>query len=86
MYLYIPRGWTNVVWGGLMAVWGGLIAVWRWLGVIWCRFGVFQWIGSSHNTCSLNVNPVSITCLQNLSAKVTRGCKSVSQRNHDHHV
>ena len=27
MYLYIRGGWTNVVWGVLMAVWGDLMAV-----------------------------------------------------------
>ena len=40
VYLCIRGGWTNVVWGGLMAVWGGLMAVWRWFGVVWWRFGV----------------------------------------------
>ena len=32
MYLYIQGGWTNVVWGGLMAVWGGLVEVWGGFG------------------------------------------------------
>ena len=35
MYLYIRGGWTNVVWGVLMAVWGDLMAVWGGLEVVW---------------------------------------------------
>ena len=59
MYLYIRGGWTNVVWGVLMAVWGDLMAVWGGLEVVWWRFGVvwgvlgwfgvFQWTGLGPN-------------------------------------
>ena len=57
MYLYIRGGWTNVVWGGLMAVWGGLMAVWVvwWrFGVVWWRFGVVWGVSMDRHQCETN--------------------------------